>query len=426
MKTQNDDKQQRDLSVKKWMANVIKPDEITRYLKDGKDFIDDEKIERQIADGAKPDRQKIKDIIAKSLSIERLEPQETAALLNLKDNDLWDEIFAAAGEIKKRVYDNRIVTFAPFYCSNYCVNNCAYCGFRKENSTETRRRLTLDEIRNETKALVSMGHKRLIVVYGEHPSSDADYIAASLKAIYETKVGNGEIRRANVNAAPMSIEQLKMLGEIGLGTYQVFQETYHHETYSRVHPSGIKADYRWRLYALHRSQDAGVDDVGMGALFGLYDWRFEVMGLLYHAMALEERFGIGPHTISFPRLEPASDTPFIGQTKYKVSDDDFKKIIAILRLSVPYTGLIITARESAKIRKEVLPLGVTQTDASSRIGIGSYSDDYNEQQPARQQFVLGDTRTLDEMIKETHHVFLHSRLSMRQNRKVHYGFTEKW
>ena len=400
MKTQNDDKQQRDLSVKKWMANVIKPDEITRYLKDGKDFIDDEKIERQIADGAKPDRQKIKDIIAKSLSIERLEPEETAALLNLKDNDLWDEIFAAAGEIKKRVYDNRIVTFAPFYCSNYCVNNCAYCGFRKENSTETRRRLTLDEIRNETKALVSMGHKRLIVVYGEHPSSDADYIAESLKTIYATKVGNGEIRRANVNAAPMSIEQLKMLGEIGLGTYQVFQETYHHKTYQMVHPSGIKADYRWRLYALHRSQDAGVDDVGMGALFGLYDWRFEVMGLLYHAMALEERFGIGPHTISFPRLEPASDTPFIGQTKYKVSDDDFKKIIAILRLSVPYTGLIITARESAKIRKEVLPLGVTQTDASSRIGIGSYSDDYNEQQPARQQFVLGDTRTLDEMIKE--------------------------
>ncbi|MCK5225806.1 MAG: radical SAM protein, partial [Planctomycetes bacterium] len=231
MKIENDEKQQRDLSVKNWMAGVIKPDEITRYLKDGKDFIDDEKIERQIADGAKPDRQKIKDIIAKSLSIERLEPEETAALLNLKDNDLWDEIFAAAGEIKKRVYDNRIVTFAPFYCSNYCVNNCSYCGFRKENSTETRRRLTLDEIRNETKALVSMGHKRLIVVYGEHPSSDADYIAESLKTIYATKVGNGEIRRANVNAAPMSIEQLKMLGEIGLGTYQVFQETYHHKTY---------------------------------------------------------------------------------------------------------------------------------------------------------------------------------------------------
>jgi len=347
-----------------------------------------------------PEKKKIKEIIQKSLAIERLQSDETAALLNVKDDDLWEEIFQAAGEVKRRVYDNRIVTFAPLYCSNFCVNSCLYCAFRKENIAEKRRRLTLDEVKEETKALVSLGHKRLIVVYGEHPLSDIDYIVDSIRTIYATKVGNGEIRRVNINVAPFSIEKLKLLKEVGIGTYQVFQETYHHQTYKKVHPKGIKSNYEWRLYALHRAQEAGIDDVAIGVLFGLYNWKFEVMALLSHAMDLEERFGVGPHTISFPRLEPAANTPFIQETRYRVSDRDFKRLVAVLRLSVPYTGMIITARETPEILKEVIPVGCTQTDASTRIGIGAYSEIYQKQEAKRQQFLLGNTKSLDEVIGE--------------------------
>jgi len=287
---------------------------------------------------------------------------------------LWEEMFETAGEIKRKVYDNRIVTFAPLYCSNLCVNNCLYCAFRRENSVEKRRRLTLQEVKDEAEVLAGeIGHKRLIAVYGEHPASDANYIADTIRAIYDVKVktknGYGQIRRVNVNASPMSISDLEMLRDVGIGTYQVFQETYHHETYQQVHPVGtLKSNYPWRLYALHRALDAGVDDVAIGVLFGLYDWRFEVMGLLFHARELEKRFnGIGPHTISFPRLEPAANTPFTHESKYKVSDRDFKRLVSVIRLSVPYTGMIITARERADIKKDVIPIGCTQTDASTRI-----------------------------------------------------------
>ena len=388
------------LSISEWMKNVIEEDEITRFMEKEEDFINEEEIERFLDRNKNVEARKVRDIIQKSLSIERLEPEETAALLNVQDDDLWEEIFWAAGEVKRRVYDNRIVTFAPLYLSNFCVNNCAYCAFRRENRLEKRRRLTLDEVRAETEALVSVGHKRLIVVYGEHPLSDIDYIADTIRTIYETKVGNGEIRRVNVNAAPMPIEKCKVLKETGIGTYQIFQETYHHETYENIHPVGIKSNYRWRLYALHRAQEAGIDDVAIGVLFGLYDWRFEVLGLLYHTMDMERHFGVGPHTISFPRLEPAANTPFIQESKYKVSDEDFKKLIAVIRLSVPYTGMILTARETPEIRREVIPIGITQTDASTRIGIGAYSEEYTKQEAERQQFLLGDTRSLDEVIRE--------------------------
>jgi 2-iminoacetate synthase len=275
--------------------------------------------------------------------------------------------------------------------------------------------------KEEAKALVSTGHKRLIVVYGEHPFSDADYIADTIETIYGTKVGNGEIRRVNINAAPMSIEKFKMLKEVGIGTYQVFQETYHHQTYQKVHPKGIKSNYDWRLYALHRAQEAGVDDVAIGALFELYDWKFGMMGLLYHTIDLEKQFdGIVSHTISFPRLEPAANTLFTLETSYKVSDRDFKRLIAVIRLSVPYTGMILTAREPAEIRREAISVGCTQTDASTRIGIGAYSDRYNDQEAERQQFLLGDTRSLDE-VKRTcsngiHNFFLHCRLQMWSHR----------
>ncbi|MBA3051547.1 MAG: [FeFe] hydrogenase H-cluster radical SAM maturase HydG [Candidatus Omnitrophica bacterium] len=383
-----------------WFKNVIREEEITPFLTNGCDFINDADIKKLLKKHIKPEKRKIRGIIQKSLSIKRLEPEETAELLNVEDDALLEEMFDAAEKIKKKVYDNRIVTFAPLYLSNHCVNDCLYCSFRKSNNDQKRRQLTLKETEEETKALISTGHRRIIVVYGEHPSSDINYMTDTINTIYSTKVRHGAIRRVNVNSAPMDIEKLKKLKECGIGTYQVFQETYHHETYKKVHPSGTKSDYRWRLYALHRAQKAGIDDVAIGALFGLYDWKFEVMGLLYHTIDLEKHFGIGPHTISFPRLEPAANTPFNRQSKYKVSDGDFKKLIAVIRLSVPYCGMIITARETAQMRRECLKLGVTQTDASTKIGIGAYSERCSEQEGERQQFILGDTRSLDEVIGE--------------------------
>lgn len=390
------------IDLNRWIKESVREEEIKSFLgSSGNDFINEEEIEELLRKERDPEPQKIRDIIQKSLSIERLNPDETVALLNVEDEELWAEIFQAAGEVKKRVYDNRIVTFAPLYLSNFCINSCLYCAFRKENKKAKRRRLTLEEVKKETGSLVSTGHKRLIVVYGEHLLSDIDYMVDTIRIIYETKIGNGEIRRVNVNAAPMTVEKLKRLKEAGIGTYQVFQETYHHKTYKRVHPAGIKSNYKWRLYALHRAQAAGIDDVAIGALFDLYDWRFEVMGLVYHTIDLEKHFsGIGPHTISFPRLEPAANTPFIQKTKCKVSDADFKKLIAVIRLSVPYTGMILTAREPANLRREALHLGITQTDASTKIGVGAYSENSGSQIPERQQFLLSDTRSLDEVIRE--------------------------
>ena len=394
------------VDYQEWRQNKIKKDEYEKYLDEGKDFINEEEIVEKLQVEKNTDAKKVRDILQKSLAIQTLTPEETAALLNVEDEQLWQEMKEVASVIKKKVYDNRIVTFAPLYLSNLCVNNCLYCAFRKDNTAVKRRKLNLEEVKKETQVLTGkIGHKRLIVVYGEHPQTDVDYMMETIKAIYsvkeKTKRGCSQIRRVNVNAAPLSIEKLKELKKVGLGTFQVFQETYHHQTYRKVHPVGtIKADYNWRLYCMHRAMEAGIDDVGIGVLFGLYDWKFEAMGLLYHARELEKKFGVGPHTISFPRLEPAANTPFNKQTGYKVSDDDFKKLITVIRLAVPYTGMILTARESAQMRREVLALGCTQMDASTRIGIGAYSDRYTSQEGERQQFILGDTRSLDEVIKE--------------------------
>ncbi len=389
-----------------WIKERIRHEQIAKYIRpDGKDFIDDDQITLQLEKNSNSDRARVRDIIAKSLAIQTLTPEETATLLNVKDPELWEEMESAALKIKKTVYDNRIVTFAPLYLSTVCVNNCLYCGLRDENESVKRGVLSLDEVRRETEVLAgTIGHKRLIVVYGEHPKSDAEYMARSMEAIYSVnapvKSGTASIRRVNVNAAPMLIEELSMLNKIGIGTYQVFQETYHHGAYKAMHPQGtLKGDYRWRLYTMHRALEAGIDDVGIGALFGLYDWKFEVMGLLYHALELEEKFGIGPHTISFPRMEPAENTPFAESSKYRVSDEDFRKIITVIRLSVPYTGMILTARENAAMRRSLVSLGITQTDASSKIGLGAYNRS-ELQESDRQQFILGDTRSLDEVVRE--------------------------
>lgn len=387
-----------------WKDTVIRQDEIDRYLLEGRDFIDDVLIESLLERNANPDPARVRGIIDKAMSISTLLPEETAALLQVRDVGLWSEIFDAAARIKNAVYDNRVVTFAPLYCGNRCVNGCLYCGFRGDNTAVQRRVLSFEEIEREARVLAGeLGHKRIVAVYGEHPSTGADYIAESMRRIYGVRVpvrkGRGEIRRVNVNAAPMSISNLRKIQEAGIGTYQVFQETYHHDTYAVVHPAGtLKSNFAWRLYALHRAMEAGIEDVAIGALFGLYDWRFEVMGMLFHALDLEKRFGIGPHTLSVPRIEPAVDTDFSWLT-HRVGDEDFKRVIAVLRLSIPYAGLIVTCRESPQLLRDVIPM-CTQRDASSRIGIGAYSEAQAGQQEKKQQFILGDTRSLDEVIRE--------------------------
>lgn len=361
-----------------------------------KSFIDQSRIEQLLVE-KKAEQQQVKAIIAKSLSKQRLELAEVAVLLNINDPVLVQEIFNGAKKLKEMIYGNRIVLFAPLYIGNDCTNDCQYCAFRSSNQEASRRTLSDPELKQEVLMLESRGHKRLILVYGEHPKYDAEFIAKTVEITYATKKDRGEIRRVNINAPPLDVEGFKIVKKAGIGTYQIFQETYHEEAYKKYHPRGKKADYLWRLNGLDRAQEAGIDDVGIGALFGLYDWKFEVMGLVAHATHLEEKYNVGPHTISFPRLQPAQGIEFDPQ--YLVSDDDFKKLVAILRLAVPYTGMILTARENPKIRKEVIDLGCSQIDAGSRIELGGYTDSKSEQESNRQQFQLGDTRSLDEVMR---------------------------
>lgn len=357
-------------------------------------FIPEGKIFELLEKTKNPDPKRVREILQKSLEKNRLDPEETATLLNVEDEELLAEMFEAARKLKEEVYGNRIVLFAPLYIGNACVNDCVYCGFRSSNTLVQRITLTEDQIRREVEALISQGHKRLIVVYGEHPMYTPQFIARTIEIVYNTKLGKGEIRRVNVNAAPQTVEGYKVIKSVGIGTFQIFQETYHKGTYLRLHPKGPKSNYNWRLYGLDRAMIAGIDDVGIGALFGLYDWKFEVMGLLYHTIHLEERFGVGPHTISFPRVKPALNTPYSLKPDHPVSDEDFKKVVAVIRLSVPYTGMILTAREPARLRDEAIKLGVSQIDAGSHIGIGSYSS-RDEDEFKKSQFALEDPRPLD-------------------------------
>lgn len=392
---------------KQWMKERIVPAEIEKYLRpDGSDYVNDAEIAGLLEATGEPEAAQVRDIVAKALTVQSLTQAELSTLMRVSDPGLWDEMRAAAGAIKHKVYDNRIVTFAPLYLSSKCVNNCMYCGLRSSNEAVERRVLTMDEVRAETEALAGkLGHKRLIVVYGEHPESGVDYIAESIRAVYSVKVqtrkGIGQIRRVNVNAAPMSVDELKILHECGLGTFQVFQETYDRRAYAQLHPAGtIKGDFRWRLTAMHRAQEAGIDDNGIGVLYGLSDWRFELLAQQAHVLEMERFCGIGPHTLSFPRLEPAVNTPFIEKPKWRVSDDDFERIVILARLAVPYSGLILTARESPAMRRRLLPLGVTQMDAASNVGVGAYADGQEKQKGERQQFILGDPRGLDECVRE--------------------------
>ncbi len=383
--------------------SVIKRDEVTRYYKNDRDFIDDLLIENQLEAARNPDPARVRDVLAKSLAIETLDPAETALLLQVTDPDLRREMEETALRIKHFVYDNRIVTFAPLYISSYCVNRCRYCGFSADNAVQKRTRLTLDEIRAEAEAMTGRdGHKRVMAVFGEHPTTGAAFIAKSLETIYsvsvKTRRGRSNVRRINVNASPMSIDDLKIVQGAGIGTFQVFQESYHHATYAAMHPAGtVKGDYGWRITAMHRAFESGIDDVGLGVLFGLHDWRFEVMGLVTHARELERFSGVGPHTFSVPRLHPASGSAVSSHPLDAFTDDHFAHAVTVLRLSVPYTGLIVTARESPGLRDRCVDLGITQMDASTRIGIGAYAKQA-EQEIDEQQFLLGDSRSLETLI----------------------------
>jgi len=345
-----------------------------------------------------PDKSRVREIIGKALDKNRLTLEETAALINTNDPELIEEIKEGARQLKEKVYGKRIVLFAPLYVGNLCTNDCTYCGFRISNKDQVRTTLTNDDLIAEIKALENTGQKRLILVYGEHPMYNARFIHDTVKTVYGVKCKNGEIRRVNINAAPLDIDGFKLVKDAGIGTYQVFQETYHEETYKKLHPSGPKRDYNWRLTALDRAQEAGIDDVGIGALFGLFNWRYEVLGLIRHVNHFEAAYNVGPHTISFPRLQNASNLKI--NKKYSVSDSDFTKLIAILRLAVPYTGLILTAREPAAIRDEILQFGVSQIDGGTKIEIKGYAKAELQQDLHREQFQINDDRSLNEIINE--------------------------
>jgi 2-iminoacetate synthase len=344
-------------------------------------------------------KEQVREVIAKSLDKKRLTLRETAILINATDPELIEEIKQGARDLKTKVYGNRIVLFAPLYVGNRCTNNCKYCGFRVSNKDAVRKTLMDEELIHEVEALEDNGQKRLILVYGEHPEYSPDYIAHTVRVVYGVKKGNGEIRRVNINAAPLDIDGFRIIKESGIGTYQIFQETYHPEAYKEYHLGGVKRNYEYRLTALDRAQEAGIDDVGIGALFGLYDWRFEVMGLVRHTNHLEACYNVGPHTISFPRIQNAS-TLDIGHS-YNVSDEEFVRLVAILRLAVPYTGMILTARETPEIRREVIRFGVSQIDGGTKLEIGSYAENLNEEQNLnREQFHINDSRSLNEIIDE--------------------------
>jgi 2-iminoacetate synthase len=361
------------------------------------DFIDEAYLTALL--NRRADRGEVREVIAKSLSKEPLAVEETAVLLAADEPERVEEIFEAARQLKRAVYGNRIVLFAPLYVGNECTNDCQYCAFRRSNPAQIRRTLSEDELRQQVEALLRAGHKRLILVFGEHARYNPQYIADCVRQVYSVRSGRANIRRVNINAAPLDHEGYATVKAAGIGTYQIFQETYHHATYAAVHPAKTrKGDYLWRLDGVARAMEAGCDDVGLGALFGLYDWRFEVLGLVSHALHLQRHYRVGPHTISFPRLRPASGVRL--DDRYRVSDHDFKRLIAILRLSVPYTGLILTAREPGPLRREVMAFGVSQIDAGSRIELGGYTEAGDTQCMEREQFELGDIRSLDEVMRE--------------------------
>lgn len=363
------------------------------------DFINEQKVWNILEANQNAGFGRIKEVLDKAKEMKGLNLDDVAVLTSISDPEMLAALFNTANEVKETIYGKRLVLFAPLYISNLCGNECLYCAFRATNKDIVRNSLSQEHIVRETEVLIKQGHKRVLMVAGEsYPNRGFQYILDSIKTIYSVKSEHGEIRRVNVNIAPLSTDEFRQLKDAGIGTYQIFQETYHRETYSKVHLGGKKRDYNWRAWSLHRAMEAGIDDVGIGVLFGLFDYRFEILAMMQHIAELEEKFGVGPHTISVPRLEPATNSDIASHPPFPVSDIDFRKIVAIIRLAVPYTGIIMSTRETAKMRRETFALGVSQISAGSRTNPGGYEEE-TEDDPSG-QFSLGDHRSLDEVIRD--------------------------
>lgn len=361
------------------------------------EFISDTEILNTIeyAKNNHNDKNLIKSILEKAKLCQGISYKEAMLLLDCSDENINKELFNLAREIKEKFYGKRIVMFAPLYLSNYCVNGCVYCPYHHQNKTIPRKKLTQEEIKAEVIALQDMGHKRLALETGEDPiNSPIEYILESIKTIYSIKHKNGEIRRVNVNIAATTIEEYKMLKDAGIGTYILFQETYHKETYEQLHPTGPKHNYEYHTEAMDRAMQAGIDDVGIGVLFGLNTYKYDFVGMLMHAEHLEATYGVGPHTISVPRIRPADDVN-TDDFKNSISDDIFEKIVAILRIAVPYTGMIISTRESREVRERTLKIGISQLSGGSKTNVGGYSGEHTDETA---QFDTSDNRTLDEIV----------------------------
>lgn len=367
--------------------------------KKAEEFISDEEIRAslQFADENKNNRELIDSIIEKARDLKGLTHREASLLLICEEEDLNQKIYDLAIEIKEKFYGNRIVMFAPLYLSNYCINGCTYCPYHLKNKHIRRKKLSQEEIRQEVIALQDMGHKRLALETGEDPKNNPiEYVLESIKTIYSIKHKNGAIRRVNVNIAATTVENYRKLKEAGIGTYILFQETYNKKAYEELHPTGPKKDYAYHTEAMDRAMEGGIDDVGCGVLFGLNMYRYDFCGILMHAEHLEAAFGVGPHTISVPRICPADDID-VNTFDNSISDDIFAKIVAVLRIAVPYTGIIVSTRESQKSRERVLHLGVSQISGASSTSVGGYVEPEAPEDNSA-QFDRSDTRTLDEIV----------------------------
>ncbi|MDO8488921.1 MAG: [FeFe] hydrogenase H-cluster radical SAM maturase HydG [Candidatus Omnitrophota bacterium] len=362
--------------------------------------INEERINNLLADYSNASSSRIDRIIDKSRSLERLKLEESAILLGVQDSQTLNKIFSAASFVKEQIYGKRVVLFAPLYINNFCSNNCVYCAFKSDNSLLKRKALNTAQIKQQTELLLERGHKRILMVAGESApagKSNIDYYSESIASVYAADFKGNRIKRVNINCAPLTVAEFRKLKNSGIGTYQLFQETYHAKTYSQVHPSGPKCDPDNRIDAIDRAFVAGIDDIGIGALFGLYDYKFETLAMLSHIEYLEAKFKVGPHTISVPRVEPAIGSDFSQTVPYQLSDSEFKKLVAVLRLSVPYTGIIMSTREPATLRDELLSLGVSQISAQSQTSPGGYSIDKNNKDYSA-QFSISDQRSLDEVV----------------------------
>lgn len=363
------------------------------------EFIDDAEIldTLEYASRNRNNRPLIESILDKAALCKGLSHREAAVLLDCEIPDLVERTFHLAEEIKKKLYGNRIVLFAPLYLSNYCVNGCIYCPYHAKNRHIPRRKLTQEEIRQEVIALQDMGHKRLALELGEHPvENPIEYVLESIRTIYSIHHRNGDIRRVNVNIAATTVENYRKLRDAGIGTYILFQETYNKQKYRMLHPTGPKSDYAYHTEAMDRAREGGIDDMGIGVLFGLSGYRYDLVGLLMHAEHMEAALGVGPHTISVPRIRPADDVD-TEEFSDAVPDEKFLHIVAVIRCAVPYTGMIISTRESAKVREKVLDLGISQISGASRTSVGGYTLEERDEDTA--QFELADRRSLDEVVK---------------------------